>query len=200
MLLDLAKEITSMSDSLTQSQNDLAAAKITIDSLTTDKTNMQAQIDKLTADSGVLSSTIEQLKSYPPMTAQQIRAQRIIGVALLFYYMRVPYKYGGNWDPDKKFDCSGYMQISFKVGAGLTLPRVSHDQATIGVEIPFDNLQPGDLIFYDFNHDGVVSHVSLYIGAGKIIQTNNETTNINIQDSTWSKAAIVHIRRAPELQ
>lgn len=71
-----------------------------------------------------------------------------------------PYVYGGT-SPATGFDCSGLTQYAFR-SAGLTLPRVSAQQARAGIAVPYSQLHPGDLVaFYS-----PVSHVGIYLGDG----------------------------------
>ncbi|SHK86383.1 Cell wall-associated hydrolase, NlpC family [Pseudonocardia thermophila] len=62
------------------------------------------------------------------------------------------------------YDCSGLTSWAFKQ-AGVTLPRSSSAQATVGRPVSWDELQPGDLVFY-YNP---VSHVGIYAGNGLFI-------------------------------
>ncbi len=71
-----------------------------------------------------------------------------------------PYVYGGT-SPATGFDCSGLTQYAFR-SAGLTLPRISAQQARAGIAVPYSQLRPGDLVaFYS-----PVSHVGIYLGDG----------------------------------
>ncbi len=62
------------------------------------------------------------------------------------------------------FDCSGLTSWAFRK-AGVTLPRSSSQQATIGRPVSWNELQPGDLVFYY----SPVSHVGIYAGNGTFI-------------------------------
>jgi cell wall-associated NlpC family hydrolase len=64
----------------------------------------------------------------------------------------------------RTFDCSGLTSWAFKQ-AGVTLPRSSSQQARVGRAVSWDELQPGDLVFYYTP----ISHVALYIGDGMIV-------------------------------
>jgi cell wall-associated NlpC family hydrolase len=93
----------------------------------------------------------------------------------------VPYKFGGN--SISGMDCSAFTQFNFKQ-AGIVLPRVSRDQATVGSPVSAtDHTQwkPGDLLFYDYSGEGVIDHVGMYIGNGLMIHTNTPATGINIK-------------------
>lgn len=47
----------------------------------------------------------------------------------------------------ESYDCSGLVQTAFRA-AGVAMPRVSRQQATVGQRIDRAEVQPGDLIFY----------------------------------------------------
>lgn len=72
------------------------------------------------------------------------------------------YVWGGN-GPDG-FDCSGLTTYAY-AAAGISLPRSSRSQATVGREVSRGELQPGDLVFF---YDPI-SHVGLYIGNGQMV-------------------------------
>ncbi len=79
-----------------------------------------------------------------------------------------PYVWGGTGpETSGGWDCSGLVQAAY-ASAGITLPRTSEEQVFIGPRIPYEQLQPGDLIFYRHT-DGDVHHVGLYLGAGKMV-------------------------------
>ena len=65
------------------------------------------------------------------------------------------------------FDCSGLMHMLYRVH-GIQIPRDSADQARSGSAVRRAALRPGDLVF--FAKDGVVHHVGMYIGHGRMLQ------------------------------
>ncbi|MEU9132448.1 NlpC/P60 family protein [Kitasatospora sp. NPDC048540] len=75
-----------------------------------------------------------------------------------------PYKWATT-GPDT-FDCSGLMVFAY-AKAGVSLPRTSQEQATVGTNVGTDwhNAQPGDLVIYH----GDRSHVGMYIGNGLVV-------------------------------
>jgi cell wall-associated NlpC family hydrolase len=73
-----------------------------------------------------------------------------------------PYAWAGSGP--NSFDCSGLTQFAFKA-AGITLPRTSKAQATVGTLIAKADLQPGDLVFFY----SPISHVGVYIGNGQMV-------------------------------
>jgi len=92
-----------------------------------------------------------------------------------------PYKWGGT-SLTKGADCSGFVQSIYKQ-FGYELPRVSKDQAKsagyCNVTPDLNHLLPGDLIFYT-NSKGVVDHVAMYIGDGKIVHAASKKDGIKI--------------------
>ncbi|MFC4587311.1 C40 family peptidase [Sphaerisporangium corydalis] len=80
-----------------------------------------------------------------------------------------PYVWGAE-GPDS-FDCSGLVQWAFKQ-AGVTMPRVTHQQWVTGPQVPLAQAQPGDLLFWrnDPTNPGYISHVAIYWGDGKMLQ------------------------------
>lgn len=89
------------------------------------------------------------------------------------------------------FDCSGLQMYSFKNSVGVLLPRTSEEQANAGTRIPASQMEPGDLIFKETN--GVVDHVGLYIGSGKIInapQTGEMVKIVDYHASYWTDYAV----------
>lgn len=101
---------------------------------------------------------------------------------LIDYAMRflgTPYVWGGN-SLTKGVDCSGFVQQVFKA-YGYTTPRVSRDMAAKYSKVSASEAKAGDLVFYHNLKTGVVDHVAIYIGNGKIIHANNgvEISNVN---------------------
>jgi peptidoglycan DL-endopeptidase CwlO len=82
----------------------------------------------------------------------------------------VPYVWGGESDAEGGYDCSGLVQWAF-AQAGVRMPRVAADQARTGWIIPFDKARPGDLLIWahDPTAPGYISHIAIYLGAGKMI-------------------------------
>lgn len=72
----------------------------------------------------------------------------------------VRYQFGGL---DKQgIDCSGFALLLQKEIYGLSLPRISRDQAEVVVQKNLAQLKEGDLIFFAFG-GGAVDHVGIYL-------------------------------------
>ncbi|MDR3587209.1 MAG: NlpC/P60 family protein [Desulfosporosinus sp.] len=122
----------------------------------------------LSVDGIVGSITADSLNKVYTEKTPIVNANVIIATAEK--YIGVPYRWGGE-SPTRGFDCSGFVQYVFAKN-GITLPRVSYDQATVGTPINFCELQPGDLIFLSTETKGIVSHVGIYIGNDQFINAS----------------------------
>ena len=78
-------------------------------------------------------------------------------------HLGTAYVWGGA-SPLTGFDCSGLVQWSYKEALGIEISRTTYTQCLEGVLVPFDDLHPGDLLF--FEDGGDVHHVALYLGDG----------------------------------
>ena len=92
--------------------------------------------------------------------------------------MGTPYQWGGSGG--NGFDCSGLIQFAYGK-AGLSVPRQSADQATIGREVggTESELRPGDILVFSANPGGGVSHVGLYVGSGQFIHSGSQGVQIS---------------------
>jgi len=79
------------------------------------------------------------------------------------------------------FDCSGFTQKVYRT-IGIQLPRVSREQAKVGAYIKYENLQRGDMVFFDTKHKptGKVTHVGIYLEDGKFIHASSGNKKVLI--------------------
>lgn len=95
-----------------------------------------------------------------------------------------PYVAGGT-SLTKGADCSGFVQSVYK-NFGVSLPRSSYSQSTVGKSVSYSDAQAGDIIYYG-------GHVGIYIGNGQIVHASTERTGIKVSSATYR--SIVSIRR-----
>ena len=107
-----------------------------------------------------------------PAIATTASRQALINYAKQF--LGNPYVYGGT-SLTEGADCSGFVQQIFK-NFGIKTGRSSRDQLENAQSITFEQLQPGDLVFY--SSGDYVNHVAIYAGDGVIIHAANSRTGI----------------------
>lgn len=103
-------------------------------------------------------------------------------------FLGVPYRRGGN-SAETGFDCSGFVKAIYEQTMGLVLPRRAAQQAAATQNIDQQELQPGDLVFFNTMRRAF-SHVGIYIGDGKFIHSPRPGSQVRIDhiDTTyWSR-------------
>ena len=86
------------------------------------------------------------------------------------------YVYGGtDLSIGGSVDCSGFTMQVYNRVAGVSLPHHSMSQMNCGSAITYDQLRPGDLVFYNNPN-----HVAIYIGNGAIVHAGSPETGINV--------------------
>ncbi len=113
------------------------------------------------------------------------------GIALKFALKQIGdlYVFGGAgmiyWD------CSGLTMRAFGA-AGVSLPHSAAAQARMGKSIPFNQKQPGDLLFFG----RPVSHVSIYLGGGRMVTAPRSGARVKVADATLGPSKpLVAVRR-----
>ena len=92
----------------------------------------------------------------------------------------VKYRFGGL---DKNgIDCSGFAFLLEKEIYGVTLPRISRDQANAIRRKDIDNLKEGDLVFFSFGGNDV-DHVGIYLNNGFFVHAST-TRGVIVDDLT----------------
>lgn len=96
------------------------------------------------------------------------------------------YKFGGD-SPDKGFDCSGLIRHVYQQVAGLWLPRSASAINAVATKISLDELQPGDVVFFN-TLKRAYSHVGIYLGNQRFIHaasTGRSTQVSTMTDKYW---------------
>lgn len=99
-----------------------------------------------------------------------------------------PYRAGGA--SPRGFDCSGFVRYSFNE-AGIHIPRTSAQQYTQSQKISQQELQPGDLVFFNIR-GRKISHVGIYLGQGQFIHapSSGKAVSIDSLNNPYWKARI----------
>ncbi|MFN3785784.1 MAG: C40 family peptidase, partial [Thiothrix sp.] len=111
---------------------------------------------------------------YEPADAHARRA--LLGHA--HQVLGVRYKLGGA-TPLEGFDCSGLTQFVYQQAHGIRLPRTAAEQSQTSRTISFEQMRPGDLIFFRTS-GSKVNHVGIYIGRGEFIHAASGSGKVTI--------------------
>ena len=120
-------------------------------------------------------------KEYVPPTGGT--GQDVVNYALQFVGNR--YVLGGT-DLYNGVDCSGFVMRIYEA-FGVSLPRTSYDQRSVGYEVSASEIQPGDIVCYS-------GHVAIYIGNGQIVHASNSQDGIKISPN-FQYTRVITIRR-----
>jgi len=119
----------------------------------------------------------------PPTSAGHPQAATIA-----LKYLGVPYVFGGATPAG--FDCSGLVMYVY-AQLGISLPHYAAAQYQMGVPVPRDDLQPGDLVFFDG-----LNHVGIYIGGNQFVHAPETGDVVKISSLTgWYADNYVGARR-----
>ena len=113
-------------------------------------------------------------------------------VSIAMQYLGIPYKWGGS-SPTTGFDCSGLVQYVFaQVGIALPHYTVSQWNYAGAVPVPKNQLQPGDLVFFNG-----LDHVGIYLGYGDFIDAPHTGASVEIDSLSepWFKSRYDGARR-----
>ena len=139
-----------------------------------DSNNQTIQINNQNSNvnSNISDSTTTSVKN----NTESINPNMDKAIKLLKEQVGKPYVWGAN-GPDS-FDCSGLVRYIYKKALGKDIPRVSEDQSKVGQAVSREDLQPGDLVFFDTMDKGKVSHVGMYIGNNEFIHAANSKKGV----------------------
>ncbi len=123
-----------------------------------------------------------------PSDAPPARYGNVVGIAM--QYLGVPYVWGGA-SPSTGFDCSGFIMYVY-AQVGVSLPHHAASQYSYGVPVSRDQLQPGDLVFFDG-----LGHAGIYIGGGNFIHAphTGDVVKISSLSDSWYASTYVGARR-----
>ncbi len=130
---------------------------------------------------------VSTLSSFTDRAAQlAIQAMSLVGIN---------YRRGGS-SPENGLDCSGLVRYVFKETQGKDLPRTSAEISKLGESVDKQDLQPGDLVFFNTLRR-TFSHVGIYLGENKFIHapSSGGAVRIDSMDLSYWKARFNGARR-----
>ncbi len=108
-------------------------------------------------------------------------------VAAAYSQLGVPYV-AFRASPSEGFDCSGLTSWAW-AQAGVSIPHQSGQQFRTNPQVPKDEAQPGDLVFFY----SPISHVGMYVGNGMMIDSPHTGAVVRLKALNWN--AVVGVSR-----
>ncbi|WP_370514121.1 C40 family peptidase [Cellulomonas sp. JZ18] len=99
--------------------------------------------------------------------------------------MGLPYVWGGTGP--NGYDCSGLTSGAWR-SAGVNLNRTSREQYKQVLKISYDQMRPGDLVFWGSNPNNPdsITHVAVYAGNGQIVEASRPGVPLRQVAMRWS--------------
>jgi peptidoglycan DL-endopeptidase CwlO len=139
---------------------------------------VEADVNRLIAEEAAAQPAVTYRSSpsysrpIPPPPPPPPYAPKVVQVA--YAQIGKPYQYAGAGP--NVFDCSGLVMYCY-AQVGIDLPHSSYMMANCGVPVSYDQLQPGDLVFFHGN-----GHVGMYVGGGQYIHAPHTGDVVRVAD------------------
>jgi cell wall-associated NlpC family hydrolase len=194
LVAERSAQKASIEGQLAERQQLLSSIKSEIDRIQAAERAQQAQLaaqararlstngaEVLSASAGAITNPSEPVYAPPPG-----KYGGVVGIAM--QYLGTPYVWGGA--SPAGFDCSGFVMYVF-AQVGVSLPHNAAAQYGYGMPVSRDQLQPGDLVFFNgLGHNGI------YIGGGQFIHSPHTGDVVKISSiSGWYSSTWVGARR-----
>jgi cell wall-associated NlpC family hydrolase len=112
----------------------------------------------------------------PPPAPRAERSEALLQTLLA---LGLDYRYGGS-SHATGFDCSGLVAHIYQQAWGIRMPRTSVEQSRRGTPVGLDELQAGDLIFYN-TLNRPFSHVGIYVGDGRFVHAPKSGARVRVE-------------------
>lgn len=104
-------------------------------------------------------------------------------VASALGWLGTPYVYGG--EGKRGIDCSSLVQHAFRDN-GVRLPRTAAEQARVGMNVPTDQLQAGDRLYFSASGSRI-DHTGLYMGDGLFVHASGSGRSVIVSNFSDSR-------------
>ena len=182
--------ILSQKDNWYQIYHGGTQAYVCADYIIVTETNVEMELPDSSVSTGLVPVANGDIPSYAGST---VSGEAL--VELSKQYIGTPYVYGGM--SPQGYDCSGFVKYCYSL-MGVEVNRVARDQALNGIEIPVDQMLPGDILcFVDTIGGTNIGHSGIYVGNGYFIHSprTGATVEITPLSSTSYGQRIKNVRR-----
>jgi cell wall-associated NlpC family hydrolase len=163
-----------------------ATTTVTTTTPTTTSATTTTTTPSTTDPTATTSTTSTDPTDQPPTRGLVTAPGHPQAATIAMQYLGVPYLWGGA-SPTGGFDCSGLVYAQL----GIALPHFAAAQFGFGVPVPRDQLQPGDLVFFDN-----LNHVGISLGGNEFVDAPHTGDVVKIGTITgWYQQNYVGARR-----
>lgn len=165
-----------------------ATAKEQIANANQIQTQINSKVKTINAKLSVLNSSamaqalavFNQTGSYPDIVLPEATNVETHALRAALTQRGKPYLWGAA-GPDS-FDCSGLIVWAY-AQEGISLPHYTGSLWNDGEHISRDNLEPGDLVFFDAD----ISHVGIYLGNGLMVDAPHSGSVVRVEAVWWGQ-------------
>ena len=140
-------------------------------------------------ESSAPETTTSQTESLPPSEPERVTDEQTAGdiIALARSLIGIEFAEGGD-TPEEGFDNSGFIYYVLRENGYITCPRGVSAQSEMGAALEYDQLKPGDLVF--FSESGAFAEFGgIYAGDGIMIaclMPGTQVKEVNITTSYYT--------------
>lgn len=140
-------------------------------------------------ESSAPETTTSQTESLPPSEPERVTDEQTAGdiIALARSLIGTEFAEGGD-TPEEGFDNSGFIYYVLRENGYITCPRGVSAQSEMGAALEYDQLKPGDLVF--FSESGAFAEFGgIYAGDGIMIaclMPGTQVKEVNITTSYYT--------------
>jgi cell wall-associated NlpC family hydrolase len=114
-------------------------------------------------------------------------------------FLDTPYKYGGS--TQKGIDCSAFTLQVFQSSLSVDLPRSVREQNAVGEKISKEELQFGDLVFFNTRRTSNPGHVGIYLGENQFVHASRSLgVTVSSLEDAYYKKRFVGARRVGQIE
>lgn len=114
-------------------------------------------------------------------------------------FLDTPYKFGGN--SQKGIDCSAFTLQVYQNALSVDLPRSAREQFVVGEKISKDELQFGDLVFFNTRRASNPGHVGIYLGENQFVHASRSLgVTVSSLENAYYKKRYVGARRIDQIE
>jgi cell wall-associated NlpC family hydrolase len=162
------------------------------------KKNKKVQRDEYSSIAGIQKKSLIDISSLETLTNivseyASSTVDRDVVMIKIIELINTPYLWGGT--TTNGIDCSAFVMTVYRKALGIELPRTSIIQSTVGDEVKREDLQFGDLVFFN-TMGNRISHVGIYLGESMFAQSSSSGgVKVSSLNEDYYNAKFVTARR-----